>query len=509
VTQGYRCQYNVETHTWNSDFIYQTRIGLQGAEGGGRPIIWLFNTNDATRDSDWGIVVPGVERVNHWEGFGDSTSTDNEHRAVVRNWNLGRLMREYIARGVWRVIIAQAAENGQISVEVGAFVHEATPPTDLRVPVGSSYVATANNESLGLISKERLLRIGLHLNAPAPVDGGAEHIDLDDNLIDKKGKKNEYDDQTKALAAAFQASMTSWLGSQNTLRIFRTIIPLNRIGGPLTSAELPLFTKDDFELGFGKFVLDLGERDGHWFLVRTIDSKEGWAHERCLQTLEHPWNLPPLVSFKIACTPVNYNWNGNEVEDQLQKRGLTSKGDRKRDFDQLIGWDMQRTASLPMRKIDFETRKYELEIWSDASEILDKELVLETSVINHLGSEITSFDRETSFIGSHRHRSITGAAWGIKMTVDELATLMNTVRAAVTATEQALGRAGKRKTNETTENGGTIQMKQEPDTRKGPVSPISPKGRSKNSNGKRLIQDEEEDELAQEPKSPPQRRSRK
>jgi hypothetical protein len=220
ITQGYRCQYNAETKSWNNDFVYQTRIGMIGAEGGGRPIIWLLNTNDATRDNDWGIVIPGAaERVNHWEGFG--VSTDNEHRAVVRTWNLGRLMREYIARGAWRVIAAQAAENGQIGVEVGAFVHEATPPTDLQVPVGSMYVATANNERFGLISNERLVRIGLRLNAPAPVDGGAEHIDLDDNLKakgSKKSRKKENDDQKQALAAAFQASMNSWLGSQNTLR---------------------------------------------------------------------------------------------------------------------------------------------------------------------------------------------------------------------------------------------------------------------------------------------------
>ena len=475
-----------------------------GAEGGGRPIIWLLNTNDATRDNDWGIVVPGAaERTNHWEGFG--ASTDNEHRAIVRNWNLGRLMREYIARGTWRVIAAQAEENGQIGVEVGAFVHEATPPTDLQVPVGSMYVATANNERSGLISNERLVRIGLHLNAPAPVDGGAEHIDLDDNLKAKgsnKSRKKENDDQKEALAAAFQASMNSWLGSQNTLRIFRTIIPLNRIGGWITNDERPLFFKDGFELGFGKFVLDLGERDGHWFLVRTIDSKEGWAHERCLQISEHPWNLPSLVPFKIACTPVNYNWSGNEVEDQLQKRGLTLKGDRKSDFDQLRGWDMQRTASIPMRTIDFGTEERERGIWSDASEILNKEMVLETSVIENLGSEIISFDRETSFIGSVINIPITGAAWGIRMTADELATLMNTARAAVTASEQALGRAA----NENTKNKGKSQIKQELDTGE---SPILPKAKSKNSNGKRLIQDEEEDELAQESKSPPQKKSRK
>lgn len=478
------------------------------AEGGGRPIIWLLNTNDATRDSDWGIVVPGAaERLNHWEGFG--AITDDEHRVVVRDWNLARLMREYITRGAWRVIVAQAAENGQIGVEVGAFVHAATPPADLQVPVGSIYVATPNNERLGFISNERLVRIGLHLNAPKPAERGAEHIDLDDNLKvegSKKGKKNEHDEQKKALAAAFQASMNSWLGSQNTLRIFRTIIPLNRIGGPLTTDELPLFVKDGFELGFGRFVLDLGERDGHWFLVRTIDSKEGWAHERCLQTLEHPWNLPSLVSFKITCNPVNYNWKGDEVADQLRKRGLTSKGDRKSDFDQLRGWDMQRTASLPMRTIDLGTEEQERGIWSDASEILDKELVLETSVIDSLGSEIIGFDRETSFIGFHRHIATTGAAWGIKMTADELATLMNTVRAAVTASEQALGRAGKGKADETTESQGTSQIKQEPDTREGSVSP---KEKFKNSNGKRLIQDDDEDELAQEPKSPPQKKSRK
>lgn len=478
------------------------------AEGGGRPIIWLLNTNDATRDNYWGIVIPGAaERLNHWEGFG--AITDNEHRAVVRDWNLGRLMREYIARGAWRVIVAQAAQHGEIGVEVGAFVHETTPPTDVQVPVGSIYVATANNERFGLISNESLVRIGLHLNAPAPVDGGAEHIDLDDKLNSKgskKCKKNEHDKQRKALAAAFQASMNSWLGSQNKLCIFRTIIPLNRIGGSLTKPELPLFDKDCFQVGFGKFVLDLGERDGHWLLVRTIDSKEGWAHERCLQTLENPWNLPSLVPFKVACTPVNYNWNGSEVEDQLQKRGLTSKGDRKSDFDQLRGWDMQRTAFLPMRTIDFGTEEQEHGIWSDASEILDKELVLETSVILDLGSEIISFDRETSFMGSHKHITINGAAWGIKMTADELETLMNTVKAAVTASEQALGRARKEMEKETAINGAKNQVKQESNTG---ARPNLSKGKSINSNGKRLIHEDDEDELAQEPKSPLQKKSRK
>ncbi len=76
------------------------------------------------------------------------------------------------------------------------------------------------------------------------------------------------------------------------------------------------------------------------------------------------------------------------------------------------------------------------------------------------------------------------------------------MRASATATEQALGRAA----NKNTKNTEKSQMKQEFDTGE---SPILAKAKSENSNGKRLIQDDEEDELAQESKSPPQKKSRK
>jgi hypothetical protein len=179
-----------------------------------------------------------------------------------------------------------------------------------------------------------------------------------------------------------------------------------------------------------------------------------------------------------------------------------------------------------MKVVDYDDEEQERPRWSDSSEILDKELVLETAVVDNVATEITSFDRETWVMGSDELIHVPQAAWGINMTPEELTTLMATVRVTSTASEQVLNKAEERKSKEKEPikksdekakrvaldaveglsfSGEKKSKKQELGAEEdGPSSPKEKKN-SKNSNGKHLLEDGEEDELAQEPQQPPKK----
>jgi hypothetical protein len=519
ITQGFRVRWNAETEAWDGDFVSDTHLSIPLGDASGRPIVWVYNNNVEVANLGRG----GKGGVGHWEGFGPPNHSDAAHRNLVRSWNLGAAMREHIKMGTWRVIVGQEATNGQIAVQVGAFVHEVPVPAGFNVIEGMRYVATADEQHFGLIPNESLIRIELHDTAPTDVPGGAKNKNEEDSKHNKKGENDIHDDKRKEMVDIVNSFVVS---VANTLAIFRTVTPTNRIGGQLTEDELPLFTRDRFQSGLGEFLLDLGKRDGHWVLVRTIDGKEGWVHERGLQLLERPWNLPSCPPFNVTWSPHNWSWCQDEIDDQLRKRGLSSSGSRETDFGRIINYERTRTASLPMKVVDYDDEEQERPRWSDSSEILDKELVLEAAVVDNVATEITSFDRETWVIGSDELIHVPQAAWGINMTPEELTALMATVRVTSTASEQVLNKAEERKSKEKEPikksdekakrvaldaveglsfSGEKKSKKQELGAEEdGPSSPKE-KGNSKNSNGKHLLEDGEEDELAQEPQQPPKK----
>ena len=151
-------------------------------------------------------------------------------------------MREHIEAGVWRVIRNQVAANGDVTVEVGAFVHAVPTPEGFNVPAGSRFVATASKQTQLAISEDDLIQIELHPNAPAPLAGGPPNIDEGEWRKDNKGKNNAHDD----VKAEIDAALKVVLDGVNILAFFRGVPPTNRVGGPLTPDELPSFTRGNF-----------------------------------------------------------------------------------------------------------------------------------------------------------------------------------------------------------------------------------------------------------------------
>ncbi|KAE9364251.1 hypothetical protein N431DRAFT_563613 [Stipitochalara longipes BDJ] len=456
ITKGYRCKYNEKTQTWDSNFAAATSHGIL-SQTSGRPIIWIWNNNATANHLSWG----GRGGVNHWEGLGPPAMLNATRRNLVRDWNLGGLMRQHIAAGVWRVTRDQVGVGSRPTVATGAFVHAATPPEGVDVPEGSRYVTVANEEHFLIISEENLIPIVLHAMAPTAVEGGVEHINVHASGATNKGKNNVHNDQKSELAV----TLSAFLDSFNTLAFFRAVAATKRIGGNLNDQELPLFSRDNFRFNDGDFLLDLGARDGPWARVRTIDSKEGWAHARRLQALELPWNLPRVVPFKIIWTLLDFSWDAAELGDEQRRRGLIPTGNRKNDFGILRSWDEKRTAVLPMRLMDYlddGQKRGVWWLWSDNTEILDKELVLEAAVVEKdVTTKIVSFDRETAIIANDEFLHIPQAAWGIKMTPEELVNLVETIGKVPSATEQSPKKAEAKKEEEAPSNGGAKRPRDE------------------------------------------------
>lgn len=348
ITGGYRCRLRAEV--WDTDFIRPTHVVVLG-EGDGRPIIWLYNDNGVAADEAWGR---NRGSAGHWEAFGPADASDATHRNVVQNWNLAQLMRDDIATGVWWVTAEQDGSDGQLAVKVGAFVREAKPPLGVNVPIGWRYMSTADDQNFGLVAVGNVLQIKVHRSAPTPVENGADPINPEVIKVIKALPGSGFN-KTDNYHADQNAAMLAALSSINILatkfHIFRTIKPTNKVGDRLTDEELPQYTRDDFNFEDGHFLLDLGQREDSWVRVRTIDGNEGWAHARCLQSLENPWSLPGLMPF-LQLHLSDGSWNATRIVEEARKRGLDTIGNTDEVMTRIVAWQSLRTEYLPMRLVD-------------------------------------------------------------------------------------------------------------------------------------------------------------
>ncbi|PMD37690.1 hypothetical protein L207DRAFT_586027 [Hyaloscypha variabilis F] len=483
ITQGYNASYDGTTQTWDTNFTQTTNAYVDNREDISRPILWIWNNNNSENNKKWG----GTGGFNHWEGFGAPARSDASHRSVVRNWNLGGLMRRDIAAGVWRVTQDQQ-RNGVVIISAGAFVHAATPPGGVKVPEGSRWVATADERMAAQIPEDQLVQIALHPNALNAIVGGAALIDGNDAGAANNGNNINEDQKNE-----FDTSLKDILDRINKLAFFRAIIPTNRIGGDLSYKEIPPFNRDfDFNIVNGQFFLDLGLRHGPWVRVRHMDSmqlvREGWAHARCLQALENAWNLPSTVPFNVIWNPVGVGfWDDAMMADEQRKRGLKPSGDEKKDLDILRAWDAARTASLPMGSINAVDRAEGDGVWSDGTDVLVGEVVLQAETIKEGDKiKIVSFDRETARIRNHNFSPLKDSVeepWGIKMTPEELDALMKIVRQKSSAAAPAPENAGEE--GEPAGNGGTKHPRDEDEDDEDPKAPSKPKTKKKRPASKR------------------------
>jgi hypothetical protein len=355
--------------------------------------------------------------MSHWEGFGPYDPDNKNYRDRVQSWNLGQLMRSDVEAGVWRVIAEQDASDGQLKVEIGAFVREVTPPSGIDVPKDWKYMTAPDNKHVGFILDASLAKIKLHPNAPtydpnlpAPIDpeagmGGPATASKPPNQGNTKTNTD-----LRSLLALF-----------TPFRILRTVTPTNKVGGPLTADELPQFQKGELTVAPGQFLLDLSQRDNNWCLVRTIWCKEGWAHSRCLQAIEFPWGLPGVFPFLISGGAVDPSWDQDRVVEEARKRGLDSSEEKDDIVARITAWESLRTASLPMRFVTQARSAEEARV-----QFLASEFVLEIGEADEQGKvAVVSFEGDSGVIDRDNLSSTVLAAWDVRITPEELLPLLN------------------------------------------------------------------------------------
>lgn len=169
----------------------------------------------------------------------------------------------------------------------------------------------------------------------------------------------------------------------------------------------------------------------------------------------------------------------------------------------MTAWDAQRMSILPIRRMNYPTGDHIHGTWSDGTDILHQELVLEAGVIEeNVSTMIVSFDRETSRIGSDEVLFIPGASWGIRMTPEELADLSNIIGKTSSPTDPAPAAAEVDKEEESPGKGGKKRKRNEDDkeneSQKSPKAPKKLKGwgRPKKNAKKVTFADEEPNELS-------------
>lgn len=86
------------------------------------------------------------------------------------------------------------------------------------------------------------------------------------------------------------------------------------------------------------------------------------------------------MNFKTVFSPLNEAWDVDKISIEIQKRGLVTSDDRQTNLEAFQAWQEARQETLPLKRFINDGER--ANAWSDGSQILDHELVLERTIRN-------------------------------------------------------------------------------------------------------------------------------